>query len=169
MATETPAEAYRYSWTAFKKALSQCGGDSISCSDACPTSACPEFHIGYRLGWKLFSLLICCYRCLWNHELQSKWLYYSVVVTPSPVRIPTLLPHVPSFTSVVGYAENISPCPPVWFLRHPMSVCCMNWPMSGVNKVHKKFVKQEKREVKLATAWDMQHNISSHGGSEWQI
>ena len=57
----------------------------------------------------------------------SKRLHPSVVVTPAPVQVPTLLPLVPSFTSVVRYAENFSPCPHihvcVCVCRSPVDQC----------------------------------------------
>ena len=43
-------------WTAIKKGLPQCGGDTSSCPGPYPTAACPEFHIGCRLGRELFTL-----------------------------------------------------------------------------------------------------------------
>ena len=33
-------------WTAIKKALPQCGGDTSSCLGTYPTAACSELHIG---------------------------------------------------------------------------------------------------------------------------
>ena len=37
--------------------------------------------------------------------------YCSVAATPAPGRVPAQQPLVPSFTQVVGYAENFSPFP----------------------------------------------------------
>ena len=66
-----------------------------------PKAACPGFHIGCRLGQKLFTLLVYWYRCPLSHGLQSKRLYTNVVVTPVPIRVPILKQFVPSATSVV--------------------------------------------------------------------
>jgi hypothetical protein len=41
----------------------------------------------------------------------TKKLYTSVALTPVPVGVPTQRPLVPSFTLVVGYAENFSSFP----------------------------------------------------------
>jgi hypothetical protein len=43
-------------WAAIKKASQECGGDNSSCPGPYSTAACPEFHIGYRLGRELFTL-----------------------------------------------------------------------------------------------------------------
>ena len=49
-------------------------------------AACPEFHIGCRLGQELFTLPIHYHRCSWS-GLRPKRLYHTcnVVVTPAPV------------------------------------------------------------------------------------
>ena len=47
----------------------------------------------------------------WIYGLRSTKIHRSVAVTPAPVRVPSQQPLVPSFTSVVGQAENFSPCP----------------------------------------------------------
>ena len=40
--------------------------DTRSCPGPYPTAACPEFHISYRLGRELFTLI------LWNSEVQCR-------------------------------------------------------------------------------------------------
>jgi len=47
-------------WTVIKKALRQCGSDTSSCRSLYPTATYPEFKIGCRLGWELFTLPKCC-------------------------------------------------------------------------------------------------------------
>ena len=37
-------------WTAIKKPLPQCGGDTSSCPNPYPMGACPEFHIGCKMS-----------------------------------------------------------------------------------------------------------------------
>ena len=46
-------------------------------------------------------------------DYDQKKLYrtLSVVLTPAPVRVPTLRLLLPSFMLVVGKAKNFSPCP----------------------------------------------------------
>ena len=43
-------------WTAMKKALPQCGDDMSSCPGLYPTVACPQCHMGCRLGQELLTL-----------------------------------------------------------------------------------------------------------------
>ena len=74
------------------KRLYPSGGDTSSCLGPYPMVACPEFHIGCRVESRTFTFIICCYWCPWSHGLNSKRLYQSVVVTPAPVRLPTLWP-----------------------------------------------------------------------------
>ena len=87
-------------WAMIKKGSQECGGDISSCLGPYPTATCPEFHIGCRLGWELFTLPVCCLRCPWSHGQQPKKLYHtrSVAVTPAPVRFPIQRPLAPSFT-----------------------------------------------------------------------
>ena len=43
-------------WAATKKDLHWCGGDTSSCLGPYTMAACPEFHVGCRLGQELFTL-----------------------------------------------------------------------------------------------------------------
>ena len=56
------------------------------------------------------STLTCCCWCPWSHGLRPKKLSTNVAVTTAPVLVPTQQLLVPSFTSVVGWIENFSPC-----------------------------------------------------------
>ena len=87
-------------WAAIKKASQECGGDTSSCPGPYPTTACPEFTIGCRLGRELFTLPLYCPRCPWSHGLRPKKRYHtrSVAVTPAPVRFLIQKPLVQSFT-----------------------------------------------------------------------
>jgi hypothetical protein len=87
-------------WAVIKKASQECGGDTSSCLGPYPTAACPEFHIGCRLDWELFTLPKCCPWCPWSHGLWPKKLYhtFSVTMTPAPVRFLIQRLLVSSFT-----------------------------------------------------------------------
>ena len=91
MAPWTSAAAYESAaaqsmdpWAVIKKASQEYGGDTSSSLGPYPTAACPEFHIGCRLGRELFTLPICCPRCPWA---ATKKVYHtrSVTVTPALV------------------------------------------------------------------------------------
>ena len=43
-------------WATTKKVLSYCSGETSPCPGSCPTAPCPKFHVGCRLGRKLFTL-----------------------------------------------------------------------------------------------------------------
>ena len=42
-------------WTAIKKTLHQCGGDTSPCLHPYPMAACPEFQFSCRLGREIFT------------------------------------------------------------------------------------------------------------------
>ena len=65
-------------------------------SGSLPNATFSEFHVGFRLGRKLFTLPICCPQSPWSHGLQPKRLYHthSVAVTPAAVRFHILRPLV---------------------------------------------------------------------------
>ena len=88
-----------------------------SCPGPYPMVACPEFHLDFRPGRELFTLLICWYQCLWNHGQQLKRLHHSVAVTLAPVQVPIPRSLVPSVTLVVGQTENFLPCSCIY--SHP--------------------------------------------------
>ena len=48
---------------------------------------------------------------LWIHGLRLRKLYTSMAVRPAPVWVPTQQSLFLNFMSVVGQAENFSPCP----------------------------------------------------------
>ena len=61
---------------------------------------------------RTFHFALCCRRCPWSHRLRPKQLYHtrSVAVTLAPVRVSTVWPLLPNFTSVVGWVKKLSHC-----------------------------------------------------------
>ena len=76
-------------WAATKETLYQYGGDTSSSPGPYPTAACPEFHVGCRLGREHFTLPSYAACCPWSHGLRPRKLYTSVETTRAPVRVLT--------------------------------------------------------------------------------
>ena len=76
-------------WAATKKALYECGGDISFYSGPYPKAACPEYHVGFRLGREYFTLPYAAADAYRSGTKKSFFHTRSVAVTPTPVRIPT--------------------------------------------------------------------------------
>ena len=87
-------------WAAIKKASKECGGDASFCPGPHPMAACPEFHIGCRLGRELFPLPYAVPDAHGVMGLRPKCfnILLFVAAIPTPVRFPIQRPLVPSFT-----------------------------------------------------------------------
>ena len=70
-------------------ALYLCGSDTSSWLGSYATAACPEFHVGCRLGRELFTLPLAADHVHGAIRLRPRKLYISVAVTLAPVRVPT--------------------------------------------------------------------------------
>ena len=94
----------------WRKLHQEYGSDISPCPGFYPTAACPEFHIGCRLGREIFALPVCCPRCPLKSWLRPKKLYHtrSVTVTPARIRVPIQRPLV-RVSSRVGRKLNRPP------------------------------------------------------------